>query len=101
MKRLVAACLFLFPPIFGQTNRGGISGSVTDPSGAVVPGATVIITDAGTNQAHTAITSSSGSYILQNLEPVTVSGAHLCRSPTPDPNKSCQSRRRCAVELFG
>jgi len=32
---------------------GGIQGSITDPGGAVVPGATVIATDGGTGVATT------------------------------------------------
>jgi hypothetical protein len=33
-----------------QTNRGGISGTVTDKNGGVVPGATGAITNVGTHQ---------------------------------------------------
>src|SRR5712691_1845773 len=34
---------------WSQTVQGVITGTVTDPTGAVVPGATVTITNAGTN----------------------------------------------------
>ena len=53
-----------------QTNRGGIAGTVFDPQGAVVPGATVVITSLGTNQERRATTSGSGSYSVVSLEPV-------------------------------
>jgi hypothetical protein len=53
-----------------QTNRGAITGTVLDPSGAVVPGAAVIVTNLGTNQAVKLITSDAGSYGAQNLDPV-------------------------------
>ena len=33
----------MFWPVQAQSNSGSISGTVTDPSGAVVPGATVTI----------------------------------------------------------
>jgi hypothetical protein len=33
-----------------QTNRGGISGTVTDSTGGVIPSAKVVITNVGTNQ---------------------------------------------------
>jgi Carboxypeptidase regulatory-like domain len=56
--------------VWGQTNRGGISGTVTDQNGAVVPGATVSITNLGTNQTQTMTTSESGSYAFNLLEPV-------------------------------
>ena len=54
----------------GQTNRGGISGTVTDSTGAVVSGATVTITNVGTNQVSKLTTSESGSYSATSLEPV-------------------------------
>ena len=53
-----------------QTNRGGISGTVTDSSGAVIPGATVTITNRGTNQSVKLTTSEAGSYSASSLEPV-------------------------------
>jgi hypothetical protein len=59
--------------ISGQTNKGGISGTVTDPNGAVVPGATVTITNVGTGQKVTTTTSDAGTFAAQSLEPVTYS----------------------------
>lgn len=55
----------------GQTNRGGISGTVSDASGAVVPGASVTVTNVGTNETRKLVTSDSGTYTAQSLEPVT------------------------------
>src|SRR5437899_2234632 len=54
----------------GQTNRGGISGTVTDSNGAAVPNAKVTITDIGRNQAKTVSTSADGSYSVSSLDPV-------------------------------
>src|SRR6266550_4294319 len=54
-----------------QTNRGGISGNVTDQSGAVVPSAAVVIINAGTNETRRLTTSDKGTFILENLDPVT------------------------------
>lgn len=70
MKHLTLLCLFV-SVLLAQTNRGGVSGSVTDPSGGTVAGATVTVTDIGTNQTFRATTSSAGTYTIQNLEPVT------------------------------
>jgi hypothetical protein len=56
--------------IIGQTNRGGISGTVTDASGSAVPGAKVTVTNAGTNQSVTLTTSDSGAFSANSLEPV-------------------------------
>jgi hypothetical protein len=56
--------------ICGQTNRGGINGTVTDASGALIAGATVTITNLGTNQSLTLSTSETGVYSASSLEPV-------------------------------
>src|SRR6266851_5646220 len=53
----------------GQIITGEITGTVTDPSGAAVPGATVTTTCTATNASRTATTGDSGSYVLSNLPP--------------------------------
>ena len=53
-----------------QTNRGGISGTVFDKTGAVVPGATVTVANLGTNQSQSLRTSSEGAFSVTSLEPV-------------------------------
>ena len=50
-----------------QTFRGGISGVVTDESGAAVPGATVQAVDDATGVAHDTISSSAGEFGFQEL----------------------------------
>jgi hypothetical protein len=62
---LVAAVSFL--PAFGQTFRGGISGVVTDPSGAAIPGAAVEAVDNATGVLHDTISSSAGEFAFQEL----------------------------------
>ena len=76
MKRitLVATSMLLLwsvNPAAAQTNRGGISGTIFDPSGAPVPHAKVTVTNIGTNQTTTLTASASGSYEATLLEPVT------------------------------
>src|SRR5580704_7525115 len=56
---------------FGQTNRGGISGNVTDQSGAVAPNAAVVIINAGTNETRRLTSSEKGTFLVENLDPVT------------------------------
>jgi hypothetical protein len=58
-----------------QTNRGGISGTVFDGTGAVVPNASVTITNLGTNQKIKDKTSPNGTYSVGSLDPVTYSVA--------------------------
>lgn len=52
---------------------GTISGTITDPNGAVVPGATVTITNSATNQSFTTTTNSDGNYSSAVLSPGTYS----------------------------
>jgi len=54
-----------------QSNRGGISGTISDPQGLVVPGAIVVVVNLGTNERVRTTASSNGTYSVQNLEPVT------------------------------
>lgn len=56
---------------WSQTVQGVITGVVTDPSGAVVPNATVTITNAGTNISQSTTTGSDGSYRFPLVPPGT------------------------------
>ena len=49
--------------------RASLRGTVTDPSGAVVPNATVTLTDTGTNQVMTTTSDASGIYTFNGLPP--------------------------------
>src|ERR1700688_1947323 len=51
-----------------QTFRGTILGTVTDPSGAVLPGAKVSVKNVGTGLERTTQTSADGSYALPELQ---------------------------------
>src|SRR5215467_4800229 len=53
---------------YGQAANGTLLGAVTDPSGAVVPGANVTITEINTNLSRSTVTNESGNYIFGNLE---------------------------------
>src|SRR5262249_20380397 len=72
MKRaLVCISLCLAAETAGaQTNKGGITGTVKDNSGGVIPGATVVITNLGTNATVELVTSESGVYAATSLDPV-------------------------------
>ena len=72
-RSVVVAFLFCAGFLAGQTNRGGISGTVVDASGGTVPGATIIVKNTGTNQETRTKTSSIGSFSVENLDPVTYS----------------------------
>lgn len=67
LRLLVVFILLATTLLVGQTFRGTILGTVTDPSGAVVAGATVKIRNLGTGQERTAVTSADGSYAVPEL----------------------------------
>ncbi len=57
-------------PLSGQaTNSGTVVGQVTDPSGAVVVGATVALIDLSTNTPLTTVTNESGHFAFINTPP--------------------------------
>ena len=52
-----------------QSFYGSVVGTVTDASGAVVPDATVKVTNTGTNEVHTTKSDAAGKFSLVNLVP--------------------------------
>ena len=78
-NRVASSCViflaFLFCAAgvaFGQgTDLGTIRGTVTDSTGAVIPGATVTVTDSLTNTARETRTNSQGNYEMFGLKPGT------------------------------
>ncbi|MGH9408956.1 MAG: TonB-dependent receptor [Vicinamibacterales bacterium] len=73
MKRFVivaALAMTLAPtPALAQVDRATLSGTVKDSAGAVLPGATVSITNTATQVAAQQQTTSTGSYLFVNLIP--------------------------------
>ncbi len=69
---LQALCLFTVltaSPLFASGPTGTITGTVTDPSGAVVPKAHVTVRDEGTNTGRDADTNEDGDYTVALLPP--------------------------------
>jgi hypothetical protein len=76
-----AVCLaMLLSPglLVGQSFLGSITGAVQDTSGAVIPGATVMLNSITTGQQLNAVTNSAGVYLFSNLQPgvYTVAVSH-------------------------
>jgi carboxypeptidase family protein len=74
--RLLAAALaiLLVPAVLpravsAQETRATVTGTVRDESGAVVPGATVIVTNIDTNVSTESTTNDSGVFTIQKLQP--------------------------------
>src|ERR1035441_9959275 len=65
----VAAFLCFSAVLFGQTTS--LSGTVADPSGAVIPGATISIVNIETGTPRDAVSDAQGRYTMQQLTPGT------------------------------
>src|SRR5215469_17260615 len=75
--RLVHGALMLLIPfllitsgkLFAQAGRGSISGTITDPGGAVIPGAQVVLLNSATGVTQHTVTNSAGFYTFISLNP--------------------------------
>jgi hypothetical protein len=68
---LVALAAIIPLQATAQTFYGSIVGTVTDNSGAVVPGASVTVTNLGTNEARTVKSNGAGEFSFVNLVPAS------------------------------
>jgi len=82
MKSFCAAaklllCLILAMPAFGQTGNARVSGTIDDPTGALLPGVTVTATNTATGVVTTVVSNEAGAYNFASLMPgmYTVSAA--------------------------
>ena len=68
---LCLACLMLLSGISlqAQTVYGSMAGTITDPSGGVIPGASITIINLGTAEKRTVASDAAGSYRFVNLVP--------------------------------
>jgi len=68
---LVVLCVGALPMWAQSTATGTVAGTVTDPSGALVAGATVTLTDPTTSSSRTTTTNETGRYVFANVPPGT------------------------------
>ena len=66
---IATTCLCLSTPVFAQGNLGGLTGTVSDASGASVPGVSIKVINTATSKVSEAFSSDSGSYSVQALIP--------------------------------
>lgn len=64
--RILLACLAVWA-VYGQQDRATITGTVSDPSGSLVPNVTISIQNTETNAAYQTATTSAGQYTMPNL----------------------------------
>jgi len=67
LQVLAVLCLCAMPGLLAQTDRGVVTGTVRDASGAVVPGAQVSATQTGTNARFRSTTTSAGDFTVPSL----------------------------------
>ncbi len=68
-QAVVLGLLMIFAASLHAQFRTSIQGAVTDPTGAVIPGATLTLTDVGTNQTITRTSDENGVYNFDALAP--------------------------------
>jgi hypothetical protein len=71
MALLATGCLLINAPARAQSVYGSIFGTVTDTTGAVVPNATVTVTDEAKGTVETVTSNGSGDYTVSHLVPDT------------------------------
>jgi len=75
IAELVTTCLLFIllaaGPAHSQLYTGSIAGTVTDPSGAVIPGAHVVATDVNKGFAFRGTTDAAGHYLVRSIPPAT------------------------------
>src|SRR5258708_6152585 len=90
---------------FGQMNTGELSGSVQDVSSSVLPRATIVAEHVETGQKFTAVSNSSGEYLLAQLPvgvySLTVSATNFKQSALPrlEIHASDRLRRNFTLQL--
>ena len=61
--------IFACPALAQLTGKGAITGTITDSSGAVIPGASIAATNNGTGITTSTVSTGTGSFTFANLDP--------------------------------
>jgi len=100
---MFALFLMCVAPAFGQSDRGTVTGTVKDPSGAVVVNATVTATNLASGEVRTATSGDEGSYTLPELKAdvyrLTAEAAGFKTSTIEDVKVAVQVTRRADFTL--
>ena len=95
---ILLSILFTTATLVAQTFRGTILGTVTDPTGNFVAGASVKVKNAGTGLERTTTTSADGSYAIPELPigkySVTITQSGFQTSVTSDVEVNVATERR-------
>ena len=89
--------------LYAQQSTGDVLGTVTDSSGASIPGAVVTLTNVDTNDVKTLKTSDGGNFDFANLNPgkykLIVAGQGFRTATTNDLTVSAGDRRRVDTKM--
>src|SRR5215216_4769160 len=92
-----------FVPASAQTDRGSITGTVTDPNGAVVADAKVTATNLNSGEVRTTNTSGEGTYTFPELKAdpwkLTVEAAGFNAATIEKVQVAVQTVRRADIQL--
>ena len=80
-----------------QTETGRITGTVTDPSGLVVPGATITLTSTTTGSVRTTTSDSAGRYVIANVQPGSYSLKAELSGFAPHTSNVARQRWQCRL----
>jgi hypothetical protein len=70
MTMLLASVFLNVGPAFGQgTSTGTVIGTVTDPTGAIIPGTIITLTDVTTKATRKTVSNESGQFVLVDVSP--------------------------------
>ena len=89
--------------LVAQSNTGAITGVVLDPNGAVIPNATVTVTNQGTNEARTVQTDGEGRYEVPSLSTgvytIEASGSGFTSTSIKDLRLAVGERARADISM--
>ena len=92
----VLMSLVLTPPDIWAQSTAQISGTVTDQSGAVLPGVEVTVTQTDTGISRSAVTNETGSYLCRVCRLVRTNW----KRPFPDSVLMCKPESCCKSEAI-
>jgi len=98
---LIASLAFSFATLFAQSDRGVITGTVSDSTGALIPGVRVVLTNVNTGANTETVTTGTGNYTALSLPAGTYSlkVAHTGFSPYERTNIQVQVAVTTRVEV--
>src|SRR5881628_2880292 len=93
LVRLTACGTFIMMVAFAQGDRGTITGTVSDPAGAVAPGAKIAVRNTDTGAEYNTVSTTTGNYTLVQLP----AGVYELSAEAPGFNKFLQQGLRVQV----